>query len=50
MLPTIICGIDALDNTLPNRIGVDRKAPETMTVSNTQEGREKLSQHLKDLA
>jgi hypothetical protein len=39
MLHTIICGMDAHDNTLANRIGVDREAPETMTVKNTQDGR-----------
>ena len=32
MLHTIICGMDAHDNTLTNRIGVDREAAETMTV------------------
>ena len=50
MLHTIICGMDAHDNTLTNRIGVDREAAETMTVRNTKEGREKLFQHLQDLA
>jgi transposase len=50
MLHTIICGMDAHDNTLTNRIGVDREAAESMTVRNTQEGREKLFQSLKDLA
>jgi transposase len=50
MLHTIICGMDAHDNTLTNRIGVDREAAEIMTVKNTQEGREKLFQHLQDLA
>jgi len=50
MSHTIICGMDAHDNTLTNRIGVDREAAETMTVRNTQEGREKLFQHLKELA
>ena len=50
MLHTIICGMDAHDNTLTNRIGVDREAAESMTVRNTQDGREKLFQHLHDLA
>jgi len=50
MLHTIICGMDAHDNTLTNRIGVDREAAETMTVKNTQDGRAKLFQHLHDLA
>jgi transposase len=42
--------MDAHDNTLTNRIGVDREAAESMTVKNTREGREKLFQHLKELA
>jgi transposase len=42
--------MDAHDNTLTNRIGVNRETPETMTVRNTQEGREKLFQHLRELA
>jgi hypothetical protein len=42
--------MDAHDNTLTNRIGVDREAAESMTVRNTQEGREKLFRHLKSLA
>jgi transposase len=42
--------MDAHDNTLTNRIGVDREDPESMTVKNTQEGREKLFRHLKELA
>ena len=46
----IICGIDAHDNTLTNRIGVGRGGAESMTVRNTKEGREKLFQHLKELA
>jgi hypothetical protein len=50
MLHTIICRMDAHDTTLTNRIEVDREAPETMTVRNTQDGREKLFQHLKRLA
>lgn len=50
MLHTIICGMDAHDNTLTNRIGVDRGAAESMSVRNTQEGREKLFHHLKGLA
>ncbi|KKL62581.1 hypothetical protein LCGC14_2183760, partial [marine sediment metagenome] len=47
---TIICGMDAHDNTLSNRIGVNREAPETMTVKNTLDGRQKLFHYLKDLA
>jgi len=50
MTNTIICGMDAHDNTLTNRIGVNREAPETMTVGNTQDGRQKLFRYLKDLA
>jgi hypothetical protein len=42
--------MDAHDNTLTNRIGVDRGAAESMSVRNTQEGREKLFHHLKGLA
>jgi transposase len=42
--------MDAHDNTLTNRIGVDREAAETMTVRNTHDGRQRLFQHLKDLA
>jgi transposase len=42
--------MDAHDNTLTNRIGVDREAAETMKVRNTQEGRAKLFRYLKDLA
>ena len=42
----IICGMDAHDNTLTNRIGVGRGAGESMTVKNTKEGREKLFQYL----
>ena len=45
----IICGMDAHDTTLSNRIGVNRETPETKTVKNTQEGRQKLFQHLKAL-
>jgi transposase len=47
---TIICGMDAHDNTLSNRIGVNRETPETKTVKNTQDGRQKLIQHLKAIA
>ncbi|MBA7697586.1 hypothetical protein ES703_106253 [subsurface metagenome] len=32
MSNTIICGMDAHDNTLSNRIGVNRETPETKTV------------------
>ncbi len=50
MMNTIICGMDAHDNTLSNRIGVNTEAPETMTAKNTLEGRQKLFHYLKDLA
>ena len=50
MSNTIICGMDAHDNTLTNRIGVNRETPETKTVRNTQDGRQGLFRHLKDLA
>ena len=50
MMNTIICGMDAHDNTLTNRIGVNTEAPETMTVKNTLDGRQKLFHYLKDLA
>jgi len=50
MANTIICGMDAHDNTLSNRIGMDRETPETKTVKNTQDGRQKLIQHLKAIA
>jgi hypothetical protein len=47
---TIICGMDAHDNTLSNRIGVNRGTPETKTVKNTQDGRQKLFNYLRALA
>ena len=50
MSNTIICGMDAYDKTLSNRIGVNRETPETKTVKNTQEGRQKLFQYLRALA
>lgn len=50
MTNTIICGMDAHDNTLSNRIGVNRESPETKTVKNTQDGRQKLFQYLRALA
>ncbi len=46
MSNTIICGMDAHDNTLSNRIGVNRETPETKTVKNTQDGRQKLFKYL----
>jgi len=46
----IICGMDAHDNTLTNRIGVGRGDGESMTVRNTKERREKLFQYLRDVA
>ena len=49
MSNTIICGMDAHDNTLSNRIGVDRETPETKTVKNTRDGRQKLIKYLKKL-
>jgi transposase len=58
MSNTIICGMDAHDNTLSHRIGVNRETPETVnretpetkTVKNTQDGRQKLFQYLRSLA
>ncbi len=50
MTNNIICRMDAHDNTLSNRIGVNRETPETKIVKNTQEGRQKLFQYLKSLA
>ena len=50
MTNTIICGMDAHDNTLSNRIGVNRETPETKTVKNTQDGRQKLFHYLRALA
>ena len=50
MANTIICGMDAHDNTLSNRIGVNRGNPETKAVKNTQDGRQKLFNYLKALA
>lgn len=50
MTNTIICGMDAHDNTLSNRIGVNRETPETKTVKNTHVGRQKLFQYLRALA
>jgi transposase len=50
MANTIICGMDAHDNTLSNRIGVNRETPETKTVKNTQDGRQKLFNYLRALA
>ena len=47
MTNSIICGMDAHDNTLSNRIGVNRGTPETKTVKNTQDGRQKLFKYLK---
>jgi transposase len=50
MSNTIICGMDAHDNTLSNVIGVNRETPETKTVKNTQDGRQKLFKYLEALA
>jgi transposase len=50
MSNTIICGMDAHDNTLSNRIGVNRETPETKKVKNTQDGRQKLFKYLGTLA
>lgn len=50
MIKTIICGIDAHDNTLTTRIGINRETPEKRTVKNTQDGRQELFGYLKDLA
>ena len=50
MANTIICGMDAHDNTLSNRIGVNRGTPETKAVKNTQDGRQKLFNYLRALA
>ncbi len=47
---TIICGIDAHDNTLTCCIGVDREVPELRRIKNTRNGREWLICYLKDLA
>jgi len=46
----IICGMDAHDNTLSNRIGVNRESSETKTVKNTRDGRQKLFKYLRALA
>ncbi len=50
MSNTIICGIDAHDNTLSNRIGVNCETPETKTVKKMQDRRQKLFQYIRDLA
>ena len=50
MSNTIICGMDAHDNSLSNRIGVNREASETKTVKNMHDGGQKLFQYLKALA
>ena len=42
--------MDAHDKTLSNRIGVNRETPETKTVKNTQDGRQKLFKYLRALA
>ncbi len=38
MSNTIICGMDAHDNTLSNRIGVNRETPETKTAKTRRTG------------
>jgi transposase len=49
MVGTIICGIDAHDNTLTCCIGVDRESPEVRGIKNTRRGREWLILYLKYL-
>lgn len=46
----IMCGTDAHNKVLVNRIAVDRGEPETMRVSNTEKGRLRLFHRLKSLA
>ena len=50
MSHTIMCGTDAHNKNLVNRIAVNREEPETVTVANTLRGRYRLFSHLKRLA
>lgn len=50
MKEVIICGTDAHDNTLVNRIGINSLEPETRIYSNTRSGRATLYGYLKKVA
>jgi transposase len=50
MEEVIICGTDAHDNSLVNRIGVNSSEPETRIYDNTRNGRQMLFGYLKKVA